>query len=121
LENIITRACVLNEGQAITADQLRPWLEQPDRVGAAEAALPVGSRLEDLERQMILATLEHYEGHRAKAAQALGIGVRTLSGKLRNYGIAPHARDFSDGLAESRQNPPIPAASSAGGATRRTA
>lgn len=122
LENIITRACVLNEGQTITADQLRPWLEQPDLVGStAEAALPVGSRLEDVERQMILATLEHYEGHRAKAAQALGIGVRTLSGKLRNYGIAPHARDFSEGLAEVRQILPTPAAGSAGSATRRTA
>ncbi len=121
LENIITRACVLNEDQAITADQLRPWLEQPDQAGAAEAALPVGSRLEEVERQMILATLEHYEGHRAKAAQALGIGVRTLSGKLRNYGIAPHARDFSHGLAESQQNLPTPAANSAGNATRRTA
>jgi len=122
LENIITRACVLNEGRAITADELRPWLEQPDQVGGSgEAALPVGSRLEDVERRMILATLEHYEGHRAMAAQALGIGVRTLSGKLRNYGFAPHARDFSDDSTDNRQNLPTPAAVSASRATRRTA
>jgi DNA-binding NtrC family response regulator len=122
LENIITRACVLNEARSITADQLRPWLEQPEQIGGTPAAaLPVGSRLEDVERRMILATLEHYEGHRAKAAQALGIGVRTLSGKLRNYGVAPHARDFSDRLSDDRQNLPTPPAVSAGGATRRTA
>ena len=41
-----------------------------------------------------LSTLEHYDGHRAKAAQALGIGIRTLTNKLRLYGYAPRARVF---------------------------
>jgi transcriptional regulator with GAF, ATPase, and Fis domain len=121
LENIITRACVLNAGEAITADQLRPWLQQPEEVGAAAAPLPVGSRLEDVERRMILATLEHFGGHRAKAAQALGIGVRTLSGKLRAYGVAPHARDFSDCATDDRQILPLESAVFAGNSSRRTA
>lgn len=122
LENIVTRACVLNEDRAITADQLRPWLEQPDRVGAAaEGALPVGSRLEDVERQMILATMERYDGHRAKAAEALGIGVRTLSGKLRSYGVAPHARVFTKCSLDERQNLPTSSAEIAGGRAGRAA
>ena len=33
LENIITRACVLNEGHSISAAELRPWLQDPERVG----------------------------------------------------------------------------------------
>jgi DNA-binding NtrC family response regulator len=98
LENIVTRACVLNVGQPITAAELRPWLEHSEQSEAfADAHLPpVGTRLEDVERQMIVATLEHFGGHRARTAEALGIGVRTLSGKLRAYGYAPHARQFAD-------------------------
>ena len=110
LENIITRACVLNDGSPIGAAELRPWLEQPEQIegGAAESAsLPVGTSLEEMERQMIVATLEHYDGHRAKTAAALGIGVRTLSGKLRSYGFAPRAKMSQQPL---RQDLPMVAA-----------
>ena len=97
LENIVTRACVLNEGQPISAAEMQPWLEQPEFVAeTSNSTLPVGVTLEEMERQMIVATLEHFDGHRARTAEALGIGVRTLSGKLRGYGYAPHARDFGD-------------------------
>ena len=41
---------------------------------------------------MILATLREHDGHRLKTAEALGIGVRTLSGKLRMYGVAPREK-----------------------------
>ena len=38
--------------------------------------------MEEMERRLIEATLEQFGGHREKTAKALGIGVRTLSGKL---------------------------------------
>ncbi len=111
LENIITRACVLNDGSPINAGELRPWLEQPEgasgRTGSA-TSLPVGTSLEQMERKMIVATLEHFDGHRAKTAQALGIGVRTLSGKLRSYGFAPREKNFTEG---SVNRPELPMAS----------
>jgi len=112
LENIITRACVLNNGHPITAAELQPWLEQPEQVRerTSDSSLPVGTRLEDVERQMIVATLEHFDGHRRKAAEALGIGVRTLSGKLRMYGYAPRTKQFQTTASQDRQNLPIPAA-----------
>ncbi len=109
LENIITRACVLNDGSAIGAAELRPWLEQPEGISESvteAASLPVGTSLEAMERQMIVATLEHFDGHRAKTAEALGIGVRTLSGKLRSYGFAPRAKS-------NRQDVPVLSAVSA--------
>jgi len=123
LENIITRACVLNDGQPISAAELRPWLEQPEQVEATTAAepLPVGTSLEDMERQMIVATLEHFDGHRAKTAEALGIGVRTLSGKLRSYGYAPRAKSFRGSTTTNRQELPIAAAVSAGSQEKRSA
>jgi len=97
LENIVTRASVLNLGDPVTADELRRWLiaepggsDQPPR-----ADLPVGLSLYEMERRLIEATLEHYAGHRAKTAKALGIGIRTLSGKLRQYGYAPREKSFA--------------------------
>lgn len=50
--------------------------------------------LEDMERRMIEATLARFDGHREKTAKALGIGVRTLTNKLRAYGYAPRTRAF---------------------------
>ena len=114
LENIVTRACVLNEGQPITAAEMRPWLEQPDNIGEPSTSqLPVGVTLEQMERRMIVATLEHFGGHRARTAEALGIGVRTLSGKLRAYGSAPHAKEFRE-TSEFRQIMPSKSAKAAG-------
>lgn len=51
-----------------------------------------GMSLGEMERRLIEATLRKYGGHREKTSQALGIGVRTLNNKLRNYGYAPRAR-----------------------------
>ncbi len=41
--------------------------------------------LEDIEREVIVATLGHNHGHRQKSATALGIGVRTLGLKLKKW------------------------------------
>lgn len=103
LQNIITRACVLNQGTPIQADELRPWLAA-ERLSLHETvcervshARPVvaGSTIEEAERRLIETTLARYEGHRAKTAKALGIGIRTLSGKLRQYGYAPREKNFA--------------------------
>lgn len=101
LENLITRACVLCGSGKVDADELHPWLmENPHpmenhlAVSSSEAPIAAGMKLEDMERKLIEATLDTYEGHRAKAAEALGIGIRTLSNKLRQYGYAPRTRAF---------------------------
>ena len=48
-----------------------------------------------MERKLIEATLQQHGGHRAKTAEALGIGVRTLSDKLRRYGYRPREKAFA--------------------------
>jgi DNA-binding NtrC family response regulator len=98
LENLITRASVLGQGRNLPADELRMWLLEPTYAavssGDSHGAITAGMKLEDMERRLIEATLEHFDGHRARAAQALGIGIRTLTNKLRLYGYAPRARTF---------------------------
>jgi DNA-binding NtrC family response regulator len=101
LQNIITRACVLNQGEPITAGVIRPWLRdcshdiRAESDGSDSDAIPLGLTLDEMERRLIVATLQRCNGHRAKAAEALGIGLRTLSGKLRDYGYAPREKDFA--------------------------
>jgi DNA-binding NtrC family response regulator len=50
--------------------------------------LKPGTRLEDLERELIKRTLEHTGGNRTHSASLLGIGVRTLQRKIHAYGIS---------------------------------
>ncbi len=96
LEHIVTRSSVLCTGDRVTADELRRWLiDAPaEKETAATEGVPVGISLEAMERRLIEATLDHYGGHRARTAKALGIGIRTLSGKLRQYGYAPREKSF---------------------------
>ncbi|MFN0022154.1 MAG: sigma-54-dependent transcriptional regulator [Pirellulaceae bacterium] len=101
LENLVTRASVLSAGRPVQAEDLRPWLIDPEGSlsqltdTTSAPSLTAGTKLEDMERRLIESTLERFEGHRAKAAQALGIGIRTLSNKLRQYGYAPRTRAFA--------------------------
>ena len=96
LENIATRASVLNLDGRVKADELRRWLVGEPRTSDTVSCgdIRVGLSLQEMERRLIEATLEQCDGHRAKTAEALGIGVRTLSGKLRQYGYAPRERSF---------------------------
>lgn len=98
LENIITRASVLAGSGTVTADELSRWITASpgmDRDETPAEDLPVGLSLEEMERRLIEATLDRFGGHREKTAKALGIGVRTLTGKLRQYGYAPRTKAFS--------------------------
>ena len=55
---------------------------EPDP-GAAEAL--VGLPVAEVERSLILATLRRTSGNRTRAAQLLGISIRTMRNKLREY------------------------------------
>ncbi len=99
LENIVTRASVLGTAPAITAAELSPWLSETEQDANTSAGVAVGLSIPEMERQLIEATLEHFAGHRGKTAQALGIGLRTLSGKLKSYGYAPREKPRSGSRA----------------------
>ena len=90
LENAVERAVILAEdGKAIGADLLglhpASTMAVP-RLGAASreenGVLPT---MEEVERRHILRALESVEGNRTKTAELLGINVRTLRNKIRQY------------------------------------
>jgi two-component system, NtrC family, response regulator HydG len=85
LQNIIERANVLeSEPGRVRAETIEPWLITVDAKSPSVEAL-AGRPLADIEKQVILSTLQQFRGHRLKTASALGIGVRTLGMKLKKW------------------------------------
>ena len=46
----------------------------------------IGSSIAQVERQLILATLDRYDGSRERTAEVLGISLKTLYNRMREYG-----------------------------------
>jgi two-component system response regulator FlrC len=91
LENAIHRAVLMAAGDEITeADLLLPAWKAPDAVPAPPESRPslAGKTVAETERELILQTMERCYGNRAKAADLLGISIRTLRNKLKEYGGA---------------------------------
>jgi two-component system response regulator FlrC len=102
LENTIHRAVLLATGGEITPEAIRlpdgthvgVGSQRPDVPGAVKVAVEsaaavtrglVGRTVADVERDLILDTLDHCLGNRTHAANILGISIRTLRNKLREY------------------------------------
>ncbi len=60
------------------------------KIGETELEVPVGLKLEFVERQYILQTLYFVQQNRTKAAEILGISIRTLRNKLNQYRMEGH-------------------------------
>lgn len=89
LENAVERAVILARGEFITPEQFpQPVRGLEADAGAAQNAdtLVPGRALKDVEKEMILRTLEHTGGNRTRAAGILGISRRALQLKLKKYG-----------------------------------
>lgn len=82
LENTIERAVVLAEGDVLDAGML-----PLDEGAATGSSLRIpGASMAEIERHAILSTLEAVGGSTAKAAEVLGISVRTIQYRLHDYG-----------------------------------
>ena len=87
LRNLIAKLAMAGSNPEITADEVAAELRgETVAVAGVKRVLPEGN-LENMEEQMIIRALEQTGGHRAQAAEQLGISRRTLSRKLREYGI----------------------------------
>lgn len=83
LENLSERAVTLSESELMSVDLIEPWLQGATQSVAGVGSLREGKMLQDMERRLIEQTLSRFNGHRAKSAKALGMGVRTLGMKLK--------------------------------------
>src|SRR5271169_1343947 len=94
LRNLVAKLAMATEGRQITGAEVTAGLCAEPAAMQASGAVPLGN-LENMEEQMIIRALEQSGGHRAQAADQLGISRRTLSRKLREYDIQVPSGDGS--------------------------
>ncbi|MEO6352548.1 MAG: sigma-54 dependent transcriptional regulator [Burkholderiaceae bacterium] len=84
LKNAIQRAYILAD-DVVDVHGFRLQSGQSNDTGGPFLQVRVGSTLAEVERRLILATLEHCQGAKEKAADILGISLKTLYNRLREY------------------------------------
>jgi DNA-binding NtrC family response regulator len=88
LRNVIERAVIVCAGDLIRAEHLPPLgvsAEPMTTATEADLVLPIGTTVDDAERELILRTLKQTGGNKTRAAEILGISLKTLHNKLHKY------------------------------------
>ncbi|MBF0149722.1 MAG: sigma-54-dependent Fis family transcriptional regulator [Magnetococcales bacterium] len=103
LENVIQRALLMAEGRAVEPEDLMIDADcTPDEEEGTESSvhhhtatalgdhadairLPIGTTVREMEEILIHRTLDEVNGNRTRAAELLGISIRTLRNKLNEY------------------------------------
>jgi DNA-binding NtrC family response regulator len=86
LRNCIERAFILDDHLL----ELAPLIQSSARTSEGlddreRLEIRVGSRIHDMERSLIVATLDYFQGNKRRAADALGCSLKTLYNKLNGY------------------------------------
>jgi DNA-binding NtrC family response regulator len=90
LRNVIERATILASGPFIEPKHLPPVLvHEPQATQQPQVALAPGTTVEEAERRLILMTLEHTRDNKTRAAEILGISLKTLHNKLNKLRLRP--------------------------------
>jgi len=92
LQNAIERALIVSRGQEILATDLPLTAQLPPLPGSEPGVAPPGeihtpATLAEIERDAILAALGRHDGDRRATAAELGISLRTLQYRLKEYGL----------------------------------
>ncbi len=92
LRNTLERAVIVCEGAVIETKHLPPGFGQTTLRTSSEDSdavhLGVGTTVEEAEKLLILKTLEATNNNKTRAAEILGISLKTLHNKLKEYGSA---------------------------------
>src|SRR5438132_8902008 len=90
LKNVIERATILAPGPFIEPKHLPASLaHEPTVQHQPQVALAPGTTVEEAERRLIQMTLEHTRDNKTRAAEILGISLKTLHNKLNKLRLRP--------------------------------
>ena len=93
----MAQGATIDDAAIILPDGYRPDVPRIPAITApiddadTEMASLVGRTVADVEKDLIIKTLDHCLGNRTHAANILGISIRTLRNKLRQYGDPNYA------------------------------
>jgi DNA-binding NtrC family response regulator len=101
LRNIVQRAYVMAHDDVIV-DECLPTADFAvvPPTGMPTLSIKIGTPLAEAERQLTLATLEYFGRHKERTAAALGVSLKTLYNRLKEYSTMPiRADDFGSGIS----------------------
>ena len=89
LRNVLERSAIMCEKDLITRACLpgefgKSQAKSPSDLGAIK--FPIGTTVDAMERELILQTLAATGNNKTRAAELLGISLKTLHNKLKEYG-----------------------------------
>ena len=82
LRNVMERATILAEGDFIEMKHLPPTLVAKGEESLPTLTIAPGTTVDEAERRLIVLTLEHCRNNKTRAAEVLGISLKTLHNKL---------------------------------------
>ncbi|HTA64469.1 MAG TPA: helix-turn-helix domain-containing protein, partial [Xanthomonadaceae bacterium] len=85
LRNLVQRAYIMADGNRVDVDFETRRPRDPIAEDAHSITFLVGTPLDEIERRVLLKTLAHYGNNKLKAAEALGISVKTIYNRLARY------------------------------------
>ncbi len=85
LRNVLERAILVAQGKVIAAADLPPDFRAMRRGPAPDLVLPVGTTIDAAEKTLIMKTLDQTKQNKTRAAEILGISLKTLHNKLARY------------------------------------
>jgi DNA-binding NtrC family response regulator len=94
LRNALESMMVLAEGDVLTERDLPERIAEASHEVAVPKEIPTGLTMEELEKLAITKALDQCAGNRTHAANRLGISVRTLQRKLRQYELERRVKPF---------------------------
>ncbi len=92
LGNFMRRVVALSDGNEIGAQYLvseLPTSSRPQCDTLLSSQVRAGTSMRELERHLLETTLEVTGGNRTRAAEMLGVSLRTIRNKIREYGLPP--------------------------------
>ncbi len=84
LRNVIERALIVSRGPLITIADLPPDMKRTTG-SSSSFELRLGMSLDEVERELIMRTIEFTGGNKSRAAEVLGISLKTLYNRLERY------------------------------------
>jgi len=96
LRNYVQRAYILSDDAGIDTANVPLQVSSTQVSSGSTLTIPVGTSLASADKKIILATLEQCGGVKKRAAELLGISLKTLYNRLEEYGNS-NADDSGDG------------------------
>ncbi|AST35469.2 Fis family transcriptional regulator [Ralstonia solanacearum] len=102
LRNYVQRAYIMSDDTGISTEAVPLQVSTTQTSSGSTLTIPVGTSLASADKKIILATLEQCGGVKKRAAELLGISLKTLYNRLEEYGNSSNS-EGENGKAQTTE------------------